>query len=315
MARQTYVPQNFRGKTLALVQKMDEILTQYKSQGYTLTVRQLYYQLVARDIVENSQRSYKRVVDIAGKGRLGGHLDWGAIEDRARGVHYPPHWKDPASVARAAADSFRVDRWINQPKRVEVMLEKDALAGVLAPVCKELDVRLWPNKGYASLSMMKDHGSRMLYANRYRGKEIHLIYFGDHDPSGMDMDRDIVERLAMFSAYTPIYFERVALTMEQIEEYDPPPQWAKATDSRSPGYVMEYGDDVWELDALEPPVLRQVAEDAILQYRDAGLHADLMAMEDDMKADLEDYADDYRDRLDGGVLDYIPDWYKELAYD
>jgi hypothetical protein len=305
---------NFRGSTLALVEKMDNILTQYEGMGYTLTIRQLYYQLVSRNVVPNSQRSYKRVVDIAGKGRMAGMLDWSAIEDRARGMLYPPHWKDPATIVRKSAEQFRVDRWINQPKRVEIMLEKDALAGVLEPVCRELDVRLWPNKGYASLSMMFNHGRRLHWTHVDYGKEIHVIYFGDHDPSGLDMDRDIIERLYTFSGGTPIRFKRIALTMEQIEEYDPPPQWAKATDSRTEGYVAEYGEDVWELDALDPPVLAQVARGAILECRDESLYADLMEIEQSMRDELTEFADDYKERFDNDELDYLEDWYKELAY-
>jgi len=128
------------------------------------------------------------------------------------------------------------------------------------------------------------------------------------------MDRDIVERLEILSMSSTIHFERVALTMDQIEEHDPPPQWAKAADSRSPQYVFLYGEDVWELDALEPRTLAEVVEASILQYRDVDLHDELMKLEDSMRADMTQFHQDYQERLDDGDLWYIPDWYKELAY-
>jgi len=305
----------FTKATKDLIARMDAILTEYGEMGYRLTVRQLYYQLVARDIIPNSQRSYKRIVSIAGKARMAGMLDWSAIEDRGRRQVYPPHWTDPSTATKSLAEQFRVNRWINQPKHVEVFLEKDALAGVLGPVCRELDVRLHPNRGYSSLSKMFDHGRRLYFRERLDDKEIYIIYVGDHDPSGMDMDRDIVERLDLFSSGATINFERVALTMAQIQEKDPPPQWAKAGDSRSPAYVAEFGYDVWELDALDPPDLAQVVKDAVLALRDEDLYTDLMEMETAMRESLEANADDWREDLDAGDLDYVPDWYVDLAYD
>ena len=305
---------NFTAKTLALIELMDQILTEYGAMGYRLTIRQLYYQLVARDVIPNSQRSYKRVVDIAGKARNAGKLDWYAIEDRARSEIYPAHWADPAKGVRRLAEQFRVDRWINQPNHVEVMLEKDALAGVLEPVCEELDVRLFPNKGYASLSMMFRHGIRLHNKQVEGGKELHIIYVGDHDPSGMDMDRDIQDRLDTYSFGKAIHFKRVALTMAQIHEYDPPPQWAKAQDSRTPEYVAQYGNDVWELDALEPDKLAEVVKDAVLELRDEDLYAEVMEIDQAMNADLETFADEWQEKVDAGDLEYMEDWYKELAY-
>lgn len=308
-----FQPQNFTTATLALIEQMNQILGQYAQMGYSLTVRQLYYQLVSRNVVPNSQRSYKRVVNTAGNARNAGLMDWSAIVDRARGVHYLAHWEDPTDATNSLIGQFRVNRWINQPIHVEVMLEKDALAGVLAPVCEELDVRLHPNKGYSSLSKMYRHGIR-LYNRVVEGKELHVIYCGDHDPSGMDMDRDIMERLELYSFGSHIHFTRVALTMEQIEEHNPPPQWAKATDSRSPAYVAQYGEDVWELDALEPQLLAQVVKEEVEDLRDEDLYQELIEMEAAMREDMEQYAGEWRERLDDGEIDYVPDWYKELVY-
>jgi hypothetical protein len=304
----------FNAATKALIERMDQILQEYKDMGYTLTVRQLYYQLVATNVVPNSKRSYKRVVSVAGRARLAGLLDWFSIVDRARNEIFPPHWVDPADATESLAEQFRVDRWINQPNHVEVMLEKDALAGVLEPVCEDLDVRLHPNKGYASLSMMFRHGVRMGTRSRRNIKSVHVIYCGDHDPSGMDMDRDIIERLDLFSQGTSIHFQRIALTMDQIEEHDPPPQWAKVSDSRYETYVNEFGEDVWELDALEPQTLAGVVKQAVLALRDEDLYEELMKMETAMRDDMWGYAEEWKTKLETEGLDYMPGWYKELVY-
>lgn len=310
--KELFKSHNFRPKTLVLIETINSILRQYLAMGFRLTVRQLYYQLVARGEIPNTLQSYKRIVSITGKAREAGLIDWYAIEDRARTLIFPGHWDHPAVVAQTAANAFRVDRWINQPNHVEVMIEKDAVAGVLEEICNDLDVRLWPNRGYSSLSMMYRHGQRIYDVACGSDKQIYILYCGDHDPSGLDMDRDIETRLRLFSYYTDFQFERLALTMPQIEEHDPPPQWAKVTDSRYGEYVYNYGEDVWELDALPPDTLRDVVRDRILELRDEDLFQELKEMDDAMVADLQHYADQYKERFDNGELEYIPEWYKEL---
>ena len=286
---------NFRTPTLHLIQLCNAILDEYADQGLVLTVRQLYYQLVARGHIENTIQSYKRLGKAVSNGRLAGLIDWNMIEDRARQVIFPGHWKDPAEIVDSAYYSFRVDRWENQPKHVEVMVEKDALAGVLEGVCRDLDVRLIPNRGYTSQSMMFKHGQRIDKAEQ-DGKEVHIIYLGDHDPSGLDMDRDIEERAELFSYGVYLHFLRLALTMEQIEQYNPPPDPAKLTDSRAGPYIRRYGRHSWELDALEPSVLVRLVRDEVESLRDPDLYAETMERERAMKAELKHFVDEYKAR-------------------
>lgn len=286
---------NFRAPTLRLIQLSNDILDEYAAQGLVLTVRQLYYQLVARGYIENTIQSYKRLGKAVSNGRLAGLIDWTMIEDRARRIIYPGHWEDPAEIVDSAYHSFRVNRWENQPKHVEVMVEKDALAGVLEGVCRELDVRLIPNRGYTSQSMMFWHGQRMAGAKQ-DGKEVHILYLGDHDPSGLDMDRDIEERAELFSYGVWVHFLRLALTMPQIQEYDPPPDPAKLTDSRAGPYISRYGRHSWELDALEPRVLVRLVRENVLALRDEDLHEETMERERAMKAELKKFVDEYKAR-------------------
>ena len=152
MPRIRYVPKNFGGAALRVIGEANAIIADYAAQGYDLTLRQLYYQFVSRDLLPNRQSEYKRLGDIINDARLAGLVDWEAIVDRTRNIRALPHWSDPAAIVRAAASSFAVDKWAEQPRRVEVWIEKDALVGVFEPVCQELDIPLFSCRGYTSQS-------------------------------------------------------------------------------------------------------------------------------------------------------------------
>ena len=258
----------FTPEKLALLVAVAAVLDDFQERGFTLTLRQLYYQLVARALIPNSQRSYNRLGVLVGNGRLAGLIDWGMIEDRGRRPASNAHWGSPGEIIDVAARGYAIDKWETQPEYVEVWVEKDALSGVLRPVCSELDVTFMANKGYSSLSAMYEAGYRMLRQAR-QDKSVTVLYLGDHDPSGLDMTRDIDERLYMFRACAHV--KRIALTMEQIEEFNPPPNPAKHTDARYRAYVAKYGPECWELDALDPSVLQELVRSEVLALRDEEL--------------------------------------------
>ena len=208
------------------------LLDEYQAMGYSITVRQLSYAFVSKGLIANEQRMYKRLGDVITKAREGGYIDWTAIVDRGRQPVMPAHWASPAELLDAAREQFRVDRWRNQPNYVEVACEKEALAGVLIPVCRRYHVRFTANKGYSSASAMWEAAQRIQAAEE-RGQHPVLIYLGDHDPSGLDMSRDVEERLDLMSWGTPMETMRLALNYDQVEEYRPPPNPAKMTDSRA----------------------------------------------------------------------------------
>lgn len=125
---------------LAIINKANEIIEEYEAQGFDLTLRQLYYQFVARDIIPNKQQEYKRLGDIVADGRLAGLIDWDAIVDRTRNLRVRGHWSQPSDIVSAVARQYHIDMWKGQTYRPEVWIEKDALVGVIAGVCEELDV-------------------------------------------------------------------------------------------------------------------------------------------------------------------------------
>jgi len=259
--KRRYVDKSFRGKSLEIIEQANAIIQEYEAQGYNLTLRQLYYQFVSRDLIDNKQTEYKRLGSVINDGRLAGLIDWLAIEDRTRNLQSLTHWSSPADIIESCASQFRYDLWADQPWHIEVWVEKEALAGVFARVCNEWDVSYFACRGYVSQSEMWRAGRRLLRKERNAGKETRIIHFGDHDPSGMDMTRDIRDRLSLFGSNVDV--TRVALNIDQVEQYGPPPNPAKLTDSRSTGYCAEYGNESWELDALEPRVLAGLVDDEI----------------------------------------------------
>lgn len=263
MATQAYQDKNFAEGSLRLIEQMNAIVKDYVAQGYRLTVRQLYYQLVARDIVENTERSYKRVTGIVNDAKLAGLMDWEAIEDRTREFIRRTRWNSPQDILRASSESFHMDMWEGQPRRAFVIVEKEALAGVLERACNALDVPLLAARGYPSGTVLREFAVGDVMDALGAGQAVTIIHLGDHDPSGIDMTRDLTERLQLFSEEPDVEIDRIALTMRQIRDQRPPPNPAKTTDSRFGAYMAEHGAESWELDALKPEYLDRLVRKRI----------------------------------------------------
>lgn len=270
-----YVPKNFREDKLELIDKINDVVDSYTYQGYTLTLRQLYYQLVARGIIENNVRSYKNVGNLINDARLAGLIDWKAIEDRTRNLKGLTHWENPQQIIRSASYQYKKDLWKDQNYHLEVWVEKEALAEVVAKACMPYDVDYFCCRGYVSQSEMWESAQRLINYCKL-GKYCCIIHLGDHDPSGIDMSRDIEERLQLFGNQDGggifksrfLGLRRIALNMNQIEEFNPPPNPAKITDTRAKGYIEKFGDESWELDALEPKVITELISDTISEFAD-----------------------------------------------
>lgn len=280
MPRICYIDKKIGGRRLEVIRKANEIIAQYQAQGFQLTLRQLYYQFVARDIIANSQKEYALLGSTINDGRLCGLIDWHAIEDRTRNVRSVPHWSSPRQIVNAVANQFAIDKWAKQHTRIEVWIEKDALAGVVEGVCTEMDVPYFSCRGYTSQSEMWA-GAMRLKAHLQNNQNTLILHFGDHDPSGKDMTRDIEERLELFMGGTEL--RRLALNMDQIERFNPPPNPCKTTDSRSNAYIAEFGHESWELDALEPAVLVNLIRDTIESVRDEDAWQEAVDEEDHHK--------------------------------
>lgn len=269
MPKIAYTEINFREKTLGLINLINSIVAEYHEQGYDLTLRQVYYQLVARGFIPNNERSYKNLGNVLNDGRLAGLIDWNSIIDRTRNLRRNAHWDSPKEIIESAAFQFALDKWEDQPNYVEVWVEKDALVGVVGQICNRLDVPYFSCRGYVSQSEMWTAAQRFIRENRKR-ETCTILHLGDHDPSGIDMTRDIQERMSLFGA--DVRVDRIALTMPQVELYNPPPNPTKLTDARANSYIDTYGYEFWELDALDPSVMTDLIRTNVDRLRDDDLY-------------------------------------------
>jgi len=215
---------------------------------------------------------------------MGGLVDWASIEDRIRVPKIPYTVDDIDDAIDDTINMYRLDRMKDQDTYMEVWIEKDALSSVFYKVTHKYGIRLMVNRGYSSVSAMYKAAERIGNSD---AEESVIFYFGDHDPSGLDMIRDIEDRLAEFGVQLDVL--HCALTMDQINQYNPPPNPAKITDPRAKDYIRRHGDTSWELDALQPAVLEQLVEDYVLKFIDMEKYKTLLQQEIDDKLTLESF--------------------------
>lgn len=264
MAVETFIEKKFSKAHEWVIRQANQIITEYMEQGYTLTLRQIHYQFVARDLYENTQANYKRLGNILDAARKAGLVDWDAIEDRTRLLRRIPVWDGPERALERVRTAFKLDPWDEQPvlRRIEVWVEKDAAVGIVEPTCNDLRLPYFSCRGYSSSSGLYEAGKRLeMYKNA--GYETIVLYLGDHDPSGVQMTDVSMERVQMYARHE-VDFRRIALTMPQIEANPIPPNFVKETDSRTQWYVDKFGTtECWELDALSPRIVDKIIRDEI----------------------------------------------------
>ncbi|MDR2754850.1 MAG: hypothetical protein LBC20_04010 [Planctomycetaceae bacterium] len=257
MTKIKYIPDCVRKSDMKVITQAIPILMEYKNAGYKLTLRQLHYQFVARDLAPNKKTTYNKICEAMRRGRMAGLIDWNAIEDRTRILRSRPQWDNPEAIIQACANQFHVDYWQNQEKRVEVWIEKDALLGVIEETCNNWDCSYFSCRGYPSISELHETALRIKRFKEY-GQGFTILYCGDHDPSGLDMGDYITRSLQEFNA--EFEFKRIALSIQQIEQYNLPPNTIKESDTRSSDYQKHYGNQCWELDALLPRMLNFIID-------------------------------------------------------
>jgi hypothetical protein len=258
---------NFSKTRRELIDRINTTIDIYEEQGiYHLSVRQIYYNLVGKGM-DNTAESYGRVKSAINDGRLAGLIAWDVIEDRNRGLSGLQTWDTPQDRLKDVLYEYRNDLWASQPFYPEVWVEKAALEGVVGSICDELRVNFMALRGYNSQSEQWRASQRFAKAIE-RGQQPIVFHLGDHDPSGLDMTRDNKERLEMFVGI-PVMVQRLGLNMNQVEQYNPPPNYTKSTDVRTTGYEALFGtDECWELDALDPLVIQELISDAVNRIRD-----------------------------------------------
>jgi hypothetical protein len=256
--------------TLAIITAAHDVLVERNP----MTVRQVYYQLVSRQVIENNRGQYNAVSNALKAGRKGGTIPWQWIEDRLRRPRHVSMWPSLAAFGQAVSRSYRRDVWQTQPGRVEVWLEKDALSGIFEAVLDAYGVTLNVGRGYDGWASINNAARRFT-----TGETVTVLYFGDFDPSGEDMVRSLRERLAFFGCRPEVV--KSALTFEDVRRYNLPPDFTKRTDTRRAAFVAKYGDLAVELDALPAAVLEARLREAIEARMDLSALAAVRRKEED----------------------------------
>ncbi len=295
--RMMYKHKNFRSDTLEIIMQANVIIEEMQAQGYDLTLRQLYYQFVVRGQMLNTEQNYSRLSKVISDGRLAGMIDWDAIVDRTRYLRKTSTWDSPTQILETAAMSYKKDHWIGQDRRLQVWIEKDALIGVIEGTCNLWQVPYFSCRGYVSQSEMWNAGQRIIRAKQDHDQDTLILHLGDHDPSGIDMTRDIRDRLDLFTSeedgYPDPEIKRIALNMDQVEEFNPPPNPVRLEDSRCQDYVAKYGNSSWELDALNPAMMSNLIADNITEWIDHDKWDAVTAEEDADKVKLNEIITDW----------------------
>jgi len=217
-----------------------------------MTCRQLFYRLVAAGAIDKTEAEYKAtVVRLLGVMRRQGDIPFDWIADNTRWRRKPRSHHSLIDALQDTADFYRRALWASQSDHVELWLEKDALASALWEVTSSWDVPLMVSRGYASITYLYNAAEDI----QQEGKPCYIYHFGDHDPSGRNIGRAVEECIREFAPEVEIYFERVAVTPEQIQKWDLPTRPTKTTDSRSRDFVGESVD----VDVIPPAQLRQLA--------------------------------------------------------
>lgn len=280
-----------RKDNIVKLELINSIIEEYTKVNLVLTLRQLFYQLVTRGIVPNTDKEYnKKLGPLLTTGRMAGVVDWEAIEDRTREADIPYWVRDLADALEDTIKQYRLDRQKGQKNYLELWVEKDALSGVLEPITSYCHINLMVNRGFSSTTAMHDAYER-ISRQESLGKKAIILYLGDHDPSGLYMVQDIKKRLNEFGVDPEI--KPIALTMEQIKKHSPPPNAAKIKDPRAKDYIEKFGDVSWEVDALNPKILNALVKKNIEARIDMDLFKRQLAQEEQDKERLREISDEF----------------------
>lgn len=282
------------------VNAVNQVIRQYQMP---LTLRQIYYRLVAGGLIPNRRSAYNGLSAQLVKAREAGEVDERRIVDRSRSTidrafDSPQDFFE--AVLYTAENRFFRRFWTTQETYCEAWVEKDALSQVIAGAVEGLNTIVAPSRGYSSFSYIRD-AVRRFEKNRGDADQVVILHLGDHDPSGLDMTRDLRERFVNYSYEYDfrVQVKRVALTFDQVQERNLIPNPTKIQDPRAQGYIERYGNECWELDAIEPDELVEMVEQAVSdQVTDWEAWDELKDQDqrerDEIKAALEDMKERYQ---------------------
>lgn len=290
--------------TTALIDAAISILAEQNP----MTIRQLFYRLVSKSRVPNSLASYQMVSRIMTKCRDDGRCPFEWIADRSRPVYAATGFDDAVEYAATMRDGYRKNLWATQPEHVEVWVEKDAIIGSIEDVCNELGVTIRVGRGYWSTTAA--HGIAKIFASI--DKPITVFYCGDHDPSGQNIQSELYARIQEYGS-GDFVMERLAISKDDITEFNLPPLPVKSSDPRASQFVRTHGNECVELDALPPTELRRRIQETVEQHIDDELWEAAKEIEKKEKSRIQDSMNQFSSMTD----DDAPSWemFKALQED
>lgn len=291
-----------QGKTLLYIDRCSEVLDELRAD-WPLTVRQLYYQLVARGLIKNTNNDYRRLSHNMVLARLQDLVPWEAIEDRTRGLLSSAGWPDANAFRDEQLGGFmsgyRRDLLQSQSGALEIWVEKDALSTIIHSVALKYCVPVVPARGFASLSALHNLAERVSLNGT---RQMLILYFSDLDPSGEEMLPAILHTLQVEMTLGGLVEGiRCALTPEQVDKFSLPPAPVKRSDSRARKFTVKHGSGagVVELDALPPRELRQIVRASIESQLDIGRFKKEQQREAEEKTRIEQMRDHVLEAAEG----------------
>ena len=299
--------ETFSAKSLALIERVNDVIEDLH-RFWPLTLRQIYYQLVAALVVDNNPRSYKNLSTLLTKARIHRLVDWDAMEDRSRSTLGSGGWSDRRHYVMTEGERFladyRRDLLQSQPWGMEVWVEKDALAHICHEIAFPYCIDVVSAKGFTSTTYKHECAKRIERRGR-EGRPTKLFYLGDLDPSGWEMlpsmTRTMIEEMEVPADL--LMPARVALNPEHVEVYDLPHSVdaLKLTDSRADAYIERFGMVAVELDALRPDDLQGLLREAIENNLDLSAFERERDIQDDEVESLAELREEITKVLAGSV--------------
>ena len=293
-------------KKQMLIDESIKIISRYTTK---LTLRQIYYRLVTKLIISNTKSEYKYLSRALVDGRLSGAIDWEDMEDKTRDFSMgdralwdAKEWFDfSLDRFKDAGDDYRFPHWYKQPEYVEVWCEKEALENLFLSQTRKYRVVCGISRGYPSIAWLRDASIRIkdaLAHPEHIFEKATIFYFGDFDPTGKDIERNIKDRLQK-TFLTDVNVECVAITPAQIKKYKIPSIMTKTSDARAKAHIQKYGAvSSVELDALEPDVLEKMIADSILSKFDDSIPPTFEEEEEELRGDIRELVN--ASLVDGG---------------
>jgi hypothetical protein len=266
-------------RTRTQTEHMEETILDILHTYHPQTVRQIFYQMTVHKLVDKTEAGYRKIADILCSIRRGDRLDYDFIVDNTRGIAQPMTFSNVHEPLTTIVDTYRKSLWNGIPCRLQVWLEKDALASVIEPITSKYDVPLFVARGYSSLSFLHNEAVPVVDEWADQDLPITVLHLGDFDPSGRDAARQIREALSEFSPDAELNFVELAVTVEQIDQWNLPSRPNKEKDPRTKKFEGRYNRESTELDAIPAQTLRQIIEDAIKQHMSDDVYDRLMVQE------------------------------------